>query len=117
MPCTGIQVHVVYLILSYSCLDKFVGLRARRQNHWKLHSLGHFAARLLGTPVDMGDGIANIPRPKFQQLSEKTKGQQLKGKSVQNFSQFFTLFHDFSPGTFPFKTKGCSSMRTKEKKR
>ena len=27
------------------------------------------------------------------------------------------FFHNFSPGTFPFKTKGFSSRRTKEKKR
>ena len=47
----------------------------------------------------------------------KTKGQQLKGKIV---SHFFALFHTFShffPQDFPFKTKGFSSMRTKEKKR
>ena len=47
-------------------------------------------------------------------FQRKTKGQQLKGKIV---SEFFTLFHNFSPRTFPFKTKGFSSRRTKEKKR
>ena len=51
-------------------------------------------------------------------LREKTKGQQLKGKIVSEFSHFFTiftLFHNFSLGTFPFKTKGFSSRRTEEK--
>ena len=54
----------------------------------------------------------------------KTKGQQLKGKIVSEiftlfhtFSHFLALFHNFSPGTFPFKTKGFSSIRTKEKKK
>ena len=47
----------------------------------------------------------------------KTKGQQLKGKIVSEFSHFFALFQTFSPRTSPFKTKGFSSMRTKEKKR
>ena len=50
----------------------------------------------------------------------KTKGQQLKGQNrfiiFHNFSHFFTLFQNFSPRTFPFKTKGFSSRRTKEKK-
>ena len=45
-----------------------------------------------------------------------------KKKFVFNFRPlFFTIsapiFHDFSPRTFPFKTKGFSSRRTKEKKR
>ena len=50
----------------------------------------------------------------------KTKGQP---KSFQNFSHLFTLFtlftlfQNLSPRTFPFKTRGCSSMRTKEKKK
>ena len=47
----------------------------------------------------------------------KTKGQQLKGKIASWFSHFFTLFQTFFPRTFPFKTKGFSWMRTKEKKR
>ena len=47
----------------------------------------------------------------------KPKGQQLKGKIVSEFSHFFALFQNFSSRTFPFKTKGFSSMRTKEKKR
>ena len=45
---------------------------------------------------------------------QKTKGQQLKGKIV---SEFFTLFQNFFRRAFPFKTKGVSSMRTKEKKK
>ena len=44
----------------------------------------------------------------------ETKGRQLKGNIV---SDFFTLFQHFSPRTFPFKTKGFSSRRRKEKKR
>ena len=51
----------------------------------------------------------------------KTKGQQLKRQNrfiiFHSFSHFFRLFHNFSPRTFPFKTKGFSSRRTKEKKR
>ena len=43
----------------------------------------------------------------------KIKGQHLKGKIVSEFSHFFT---HLSPRTFPFETKGFSSMRTKEKK-
>ena len=46
----------------------------------------------------------------------KIKGQQLKGKIV---SEFFTLLHtfsEFSPRTFPFKTKGFSSRRKKRRK-
>ena len=52
-------------------------------------------------------------------IREKLKGNNERAKSFQNFhafSEFFTLFHNFSPRTFPFKTKG-SSRRTKEKKR
>ena len=51
----------------------------------------------------------------------KTKGQQLKGQNrfiiVHTFSHFLALFQNFSPKTFPFKTKGFCSRRTKEKKR
>ena len=50
----------------------------------------------------------------------KIKGQQLKGKivsEISHFSHFFVLFQKFSPRTLPFKTKGFSSRRTKEKKR
>ena len=51
----------------------------------------------------------------------KTKGQELKGKLVSYFSHFFRTFskhfQNLSPRTFPFKTKGFSTMRTKEKKR
>ena len=53
-------------------------------------------------------------------IQGKTKGQQLKGKIVSNFHTFRTFSHffkNFSPRTFPFKTKGFSSIRTKEKKR
>ena len=58
-------------------------------------------------------GGAWLPPSDSPNLSP-TKGQQLKGKIV---SEFFTLFHNFPPGTCPFKTKGFSSRRTKEKKR
>ena len=50
----------------------------------------------------------------------KTKGRQLKGKIVSEFSHFFAIVHifqKFSPRTFLFKTKGFSLRRTKEKKR
>ena len=58
----------------------------------------------------------------MRENQRKTKGQQLKGKIVSEIftlfqSFFFTLFQNFPPGTFVFKTKGFSSMRTKEKKR
>ena len=39
----------------------------------------------------------------------KTKGQQLKGKIVSEFSHFFTIFHTFSeffPQDFPLQNKG-----------
>ena len=50
---------------------------------------------------------------------EKLKGNNQRAPSFHNFytfSQFFTFSHHFSPRTFPFKTKGFSSRRTKEKK-
>ena len=56
----------------------------------------------------------------------KTKGQQLQGKIVSEFFALFQwkthfshsshFFRIFPPRTFPFKTKGFSSRRTKEKK-
>ena len=44
-------------------------------------------------------------------VREKTKGQQLKGKIVSEFfitlfSQFLTVFHNFSPQDFPLQNKG-----------
>ena len=56
----------------------------------------------------------------WEENQGKTKGQELKGKIVSEFSHFlhfFTHFQNFSPRTFPFKTNGFSSIRTKEKKR
>ena len=38
-------------------------------------------------------------------------------QDFHTFSHFFTLFQTFSPRTFPFKAKGFSSMRTKEKRK
>ena len=46
----------------------------------------------------------------------KKRITKLKGKIVQNFFTFFTLFHHFSPQNFPFKRKGFGSRRTKGKK-
>ena len=43
-------------------------------------------------------------RPFLNKFQRKTKGQQLKGKIVSEFSHFFTLFQNFSPSAFPFKT-------------
>ena len=98
-------------------------------------SLGPFGPRapecprsVPGVSPECQKGHSGARGPKGRRDTQgKTKGQQLKAKNVSNF---FTLFHNFSifhnfshffrifpPGTFPFKTKGFSSMRTKEKKK
>ena len=52
------------------------------------------------------------------EIREKLKGNNQRAKSFHNFhnfSHFFTLFQNFSPGTFPFKTKGVSAIRTNKR--
>ena len=61
--------------------------------------------------------IKKSENQEIKQFQRKIKGQQLKGKIFHTFSHLFALFQTFSMRTFPFKTKGFSSMRTKEKKR
>ena len=56
------------------------------------------------------------PQKFREKLKATTKGQN-RFRIFHTFSRFFTLFQKFSPRTFPLKTKGFSSMRTKEKKR
>ena len=63
------------------------------------------------------------PAPKYHtkgcshSSQRKTKGATTKGQNrFRIFHTFSHTFSEFSPRTFPFKTKGFSSMRTKEKK-
>ena len=62
-------------------------------------------------PCASGTNLSGLASSESQ---GKTKGQQLKGKIVSEFSHFFALFQNFSPRTFPFRTKGFCSTRTKE---
>ena len=82
--------------------------------------ISHWAAKGKGVSSKMSIQHINLGYSHFpQKIREKTKGQQLKGKIVSEFFTLLALFHTFSeisPTTFPFKTKGFSSMRTKEKK-
>ena len=69
---------------------------------------------LLVCPFEFPLKIVKSKSMKYSSVHQRiTKGQQLKGKID---SELFTLFHTFSPRTFPFKMRGFSSMRTKEKK-
>ena len=59
----------------------------------------------LWQPAFYNDTNLRIMNGSFQR---KTKGQQLKGKIVSEFSpfsHFFTLFQNFPPRIFPFKTQ------------
>ena len=74
------------------------GLGAQHSGKKKAHKHKLFGPVALGTPRECpGDNQG------------KTKGQQLKGKIVHNFSQFFALFGTFSeffPQDFPLQNKG-----------
>ena len=52
--------------------------------------------------------------------SEKNLRATTKGQNrfiiFHTFSEFFTLFHNFSSGTFPFKTKGLAQGEQKRRK-
>ena len=64
---------------------------------------------------------ATVLSERYRKCQGKYKRATTKGQNrfriFHTFRHFFTLFHNFSPRTFPFKTKGFSSRRIKEKKR
>ena len=72
---------------------------------WLCHTTLHFLWHLSGAYFFQG-----------KNSRATTKGQN-RFRIFSSFSHFSALFQNFSPRTFPFKTKGFSSRRTKDKKR